>query len=666
MCFCADCEVGRFRPPGTGRYSVDCLRPGMEAYEDMRQRPSLPSISAENLAFVLEHSLETSVEEVFGGQVSEEELYILSATFNHKHKWVCFPDRYWFRAKDQRLGSEFRSLVQRKLLVTHDEFLSKLLRIQALPERCFQEVVEILVVLHRNALEAVYYRLAKKHPTRGWTQVGLIARILQSMKPLKVDREGVPVYAPKSVQRFISATTAAFSTTTIVVRLEESLNEKLLNVHERFFLDLGVSPAEAATMLRLKLSSIGFTISRSERRERRGDSAGLDTPNVVSNDFPQLVALQDEQRIAILCGNKELAFEATHRAASLCMDMECDSSAAAPKPRLTREALIRARLIFSIVFQGAHLLERQKEYDLAIHYLLILLQRFDANRFPLLHAKVVLRLSKDYEHLGTSSGIDKALEVLESCIGSPGCVVDKDTQRNKLGGYGASMIRALVRLSVPPRRWKVRIAHLQPLRECENLTLRSEALSYRQGESSVEQVVLDHFKQKGWEGDHVENGTLLTLYGIILWDVLHHPCPQSTSALVNLSPLELYGSWDSTRLEALEGALANVAANAEEVLAESYTHNYGNYARGVNWQRNSLAELSHLCKVIRSENLAKIFRILSQNYMAWCNGKSFLSIGLNKCETGMPDLLLWNRDSVRFVEVKGPGKRKALCIYGDI
>ena len=561
--------------------------------------------------------LNTSVEAECAGKVTEDELYVLAASFYNRQRWMCFPDMYWFRLKDHRIGSELRSLLARGLLVEYHETLRKIIQSGG-TEDVFRELIDILVVLHRSALEGVYLRLTRKHATKGWTQVGLIAKILHGLKPVRMSAEGIPVFDTKSVDRFVRVTKAVFSTITLVVRLEDGLYTKLLQLHERFFLLLGISPAEAANVLRLKLRSIEFSFVKNAHECNEVSRAKGDM--YCCEHVSQLVALQDQLRVAVLSGNKELAFEATHKAANLCMEMNLGSGD--DECELTQDALIRARLLFSTVFQGVHLLERQKQYDLAIHYLTILLPKFSEKLFPLFHAKVVLRLAKDYEHLGTSSGVSKALELLETCIGKTDCVIDNVTNRNKLGGYGVVLIRALIRLSTPPRRWKVRVTRLLPLNECKRVTITSDALSKRQRFNSVEQVVLDHYKMEGWSGEHVENGTILTLYGILLWDVLHEPLAANLHTFTDLNPLELYGSWSKSRALPLQSALASIATKAEDVLKASYHKNYGKYSRGVNWKRNSLGELCHLVKVIGPNNIANICRVLAQNYMAWCNGKS--------------------------------------------
>lgn len=86
----------------------------------------------------------------------------------------------------------------------------------------------------------------------------------------------------------------------------------------------------------------------------------------------------------------------------------------------------------------------------------------------------------------------------------------------------------------------------------------------------------------------------------------------------------------------------------EEILITSWETHKGTACTGVNWDRQSLAELRSVVTCIGGPCMASLCRHLAQDYRSW--------------SSGMPDLLLWRFNSeysgeAKLVEVKGPRDR---------
>ncbi|NWR21740.1 FAN1 nuclease, partial [Emberiza fucata] len=170
---------------------------------------------------------------------------------------------------------------------------------------------------------------------------------------------------------------------------------------------------------------------------------------------------------------------------------------------------------------------------------------------------------------------------------------------------------------------------------------------------SVEELALTHYRRNGFnQGIHGEGSTFITLYGILMWDIIFmDDIPDVFRNSYQTSPLDLYtDSFYENRSAVIEARLQQLHTASSETLAELvadvWTAQEGKAAALVNWGRfTSLQQVQSLVSCLGGRFLSGVFQRLSRD--------------LRHCRGGLPDLLVWRSHSQHFklVEVKGPNDR---------
>ncbi|NWV24153.1 FAN1 nuclease, partial [Origma solitaria] len=170
---------------------------------------------------------------------------------------------------------------------------------------------------------------------------------------------------------------------------------------------------------------------------------------------------------------------------------------------------------------------------------------------------------------------------------------------------------------------------------------------------SVEELALTHYRRNGFDqGIHGEGSTFITLYGILMWDIIFMgDVPDVFRNSYQTFPLDLYtDSFYENRRDVIEARLQQLHTASSETLAklvaDVWTTQEGKAAALVNWGRFiSLQQVQSLVSCLGGAFLSGVFRRLSRD--------------LRHCRGGLPDLLVWRSHSQHFklVEVKGPNDR---------
>ncbi|XP_021263264.1 fanconi-associated nuclease 1 isoform X2 [Numida meleagris] len=170
---------------------------------------------------------------------------------------------------------------------------------------------------------------------------------------------------------------------------------------------------------------------------------------------------------------------------------------------------------------------------------------------------------------------------------------------------------------------------------------------------SVEELALTHYRQNGFDqGIHGEGSTFITLYGILMWDIIFmDDIPDVFRNSYQTFPLDLYTDcFYENRRDAIEARLQQLHIASSETLAsliaDIWTTQEGKAAALVSWGLfNSLQQVQSLVSCLGGMFLSGVFRRLSKD--------------LRHCRGGLPDLVVWSTHSNHFklVEVKGPNDR---------
>lgn len=182
---------------------------------------------------------------------------------------------------------------------------------------------------------------------------------------------------------------------------------------------------------------------------------------------------------------------------------------------------------------------------------------------------------------------------------------------------------------------------------------RGEDFSVSTVMCSVEELALTHYRQNGFDqGIHGEGSTFITLYGILMWDIVYmDDIPDVFRNSYQTFPLDLYtDSFYENRRDVIEARLQQLHASSSETLAkliaDIWTTQEGKAAALVSWGRFvSLQQVQSLVSCLGGMFLSGVFRRLSKD--------------LRHCRGGLPDLVVWSTHSnhYKLVEVKGPNDR---------
>lgn len=288
-----------------------------------------------------------------------------------------------------------------------------------------------------------------------------------------------------------------------------------------------------------------------------------------------------------------------------------------------------------------------KRYNEAIYLLKRLLECFACGRR---RGYWILRLSVDLEHVGCH---DESLSVAESGLSDIWV----------RAGSRIALQKRVLRLGKPPRRWKIPSFANLAKRKINEVHVQGRPLNSVIGMKSrfygedgeqcgVEQLALQYYAGEGggWEGVHTESGIWLTIFGLLMWDVMFSDVPNVFRTRFQTAPLDLEtDSFYLARKSRIESHLQKIHDGmAEEIVITSWESHAGTACKGVNWKRHTLSELRTAVACIGGPSLALFCRHLAQDYRSW--------------SSGMPDLLLWrfngeSRGEAKLVEVKGPRDR---------
>ncbi|KAJ0987186.1 hypothetical protein J5N97_005542 [Dioscorea zingiberensis] len=301
-----------------------------------------------------------------------------------------------------------------------------------------------------------------------------------------------------------------------------------------------------------------------------------------------------------------------------------------------------------VLFLGVSVFEHERRYEDAVRFLRRLLSRFSCNSR---RGHWTLRLSVDLEHLGR---LDESLSVAEEGVLDPWV----------RAGSKMALQRRIVRLAKPPRRWRVPNCAEFLKRKIKEVDINGRPLNCETGAKNifygydgdlcgVEQLALQYYAGDGgsWQGVHSESGIWMTIFGLLMWDVIFSDVPNVFRSKFQMAPLDLdTDDFYIARKSLIEAHLQKIHdGKAEDILITSWKSHFGTSCRGINWDRHSLSELQAVVVCIGGHCLASLCRHLAQDYRNW--------------SSGMPDLLLWrfhgdgDVGEAKLVEVKGPRDR---------
>lgn len=165
---------------------------------------------------------------------------------------------------------------------------------------------------------------------------------------------------------------------------------------------------------------------------------------------------------------------------------------------------------------------------------------------------------------------------------------------------------------------------------------------------TVEEMVLTHYRLRGWSGFHSESGIVRTLFALLLFDEIFTYVPHVFQTAFQNAPLDLLhsDSFYAARRPALEAALADIANGgaAARIRAVWSAHAHQRTCViGLDWSAFTLEQLIDIIECAGGPALAVVCKVLAQEYAQRAGG--------------VPDLLLWRRDPRIEEQLSNKGSR---------
>ncbi|KAJ3065350.1 hypothetical protein HDU98_011281 [Podochytrium sp. JEL0797] len=169
----------------------------------------------------------------------------------------------------------------------------------------------------------------------------------------------------------------------------------------------------------------------------------------------------------------------------------------------------------------------------------------------------------------------------------------------------------------------------------------------------VEQLALNEFQRLGYKGVHAENSVVMTLFGLLFWDILFDDSvPGAFATPFQDAPMDLTTEFFYlARKSRIDQRLSDLALHPDTLHLEiisriDETHRpTSTQCRGVYWNLFTREDLLEVASCFTGTQLARICDAFIQSYGAHAGG--------------VPDLCVWKVDGdvkdVRLVEVKGEG-----------
>lgn len=179
-----------------------------------------------------------------------------------------------------------------------------------------------------------------------------------------------------------------------------------------------------------------------------------------------------------------------------------------------------------------------------------------------------------------------------------------------------------------------------------------------EGECSVEDMCLSHFRAEGWKGYHSEGRIVRTLFAYLFYDILFLYIPNVFQTAFQTCPLDLHTDvFFPTRASEINHRLVEIENGGAEDLVRSVwerEHERRTAVVGLDWDYE-IDDLLELVRCFDGDALAAVCKVMAQEY--------------KQRGGGIPDLILWRtnesrdgtvgecRGEVMFAEVKSENDR---------
>ena len=179
-----------------------------------------------------------------------------------------------------------------------------------------------------------------------------------------------------------------------------------------------------------------------------------------------------------------------------------------------------------------------------------------------------------------------------------------------------------------------------PVTKIEQTTIQIARL-----DESVEICARAYYQNLGYESYYVENSLIRSLFGLCFWDIIYAPVSGAFFNPFQRGPVDLYTpDFVGSRQMLISDRFKELKKNGPRGLATAiYREKLGVANPFVNWMYVDEQLLETALVKIPSQDLIRIFERLL--------------IDLKNNSSGFPDLIIFDQNSYRMIEIKGPGDK---------
>jgi len=174
------------------------------------------------------------------------------------------------------------------------------------------------------------------------------------------------------------------------------------------------------------------------------------------------------------------------------------------------------------------------------------------------------------------------------------------------------------------------------------------------GQCSVEEMCLSHYRNEGWKGYHSEGGIIRTLFAYLFFDIMFTYIPNVFQTPYQTCPLDLHtDAFYPSRISEIIARLNAISnGGAPAIIKSMYDahHERRTCVIGLDWTFD-IRDLLEIAECFEGEALATVCKVMAQEY--------------GQRGGGVPDLFLWKiggggegkKGEVKFAEVKSENDR---------
>jgi hypothetical protein len=371
----------------------------------------------------------------------------------------------------------------------------------------------------------------------------------------------------------------------MVLRVSPGAISDLDRAHVVFFAKAGFNAVEATNLIKRGIKTLRFPLLQRNSGGQCAASAAETVPSTAPLDTSAVCQLESAARLrdamdsATVVGDAATAYRCLHTASNRLTGLVLATASSGS----SGVQLVTTQLLKTVVLRGIHLLEREKRWDQALHYIGMCLSTARACNWTAL----LVRHAVDLQHMKRPAS---ALEAYESMLGMGKM---RENTPSSSGTGSAPLLcpplqlaaacrigceRSCKKLSKPPRRWTVpqfdmRTAASTTLtgkratrgwqsKTGQSVSVEHFVLQEMIRQELAESLVVDGKKEEDaivilssdqededvvvvgpspsssapsahngsptnatavvpcWKGEHCENHLLLTLFGLVTWEAL--------------------------------------------------------------------------------------------------------------------------------------------------